>query len=40
MLKERNFNIVVVDENNAAAFNGKNKGVSVRYNGEKQTVKI
>ena len=40
MLNERNFNIVVIGEDNQQPFDLNMKGISVNYNGQKQTVKL
>ena len=40
MLKDRTFNIVVVDKNNPRKFDVNNKGIQRKYDGKKQIVKI
>lgn len=40
MLKERDFRIVVVDENSAKPYDLQQDGISVRYDGSRQMIKI
>ncbi|WP_163209687.1 hypothetical protein [Bacteroides sp. 519] len=40
MLKERTFNVVVVDKNKPQGYNVKTKGQVVKYDGGVQTIKI
>ena len=40
MLKERTFNVVVVNKDKPQVFNLKAKGLVVKYDGTKQVVKL